>query len=159
MWSQSFSEGRGDRCHSVEHAIIDVLRPNPTGAQAALHSSGFFDEVLANLLAFEQRGLDGVFDTHHGALFSCLAVIKRGLRHPGSHDKVRACATALRFVLDHGGQLEQMSEIGQAMDAEAAKICAGVFGRDEGGSEFRFTAGQVDAMCVSVSVTSQFHVR
>jgi hypothetical protein len=113
----------------------------------AFVESGFFDEILDALIEFGRRGVPGLDDTNVGALGMGLSLISRaGLQYrPEVEEKLRGAAAELAFCLDHG--LEYCRAIGNTTDVQAAKLCALVFGRDEGGvGAFSFTQDQVDYM-------------
>ena len=121
----------------------DQVRPD----KEALLSSGLLDACLAAVQAFEQRGTDGVADTHHWAIYHSLGLIRNMVGYqPECRAKVRGIASSLAFALEN--DLPAIEEIGLTAAATAANICAGVFGRDDGGSEFVFTQKHVDRMWV-----------
>jgi hypothetical protein len=113
----------------------------------AFVASGFFDELLDALIEFRRRGILGLDDTNRGALGMGLSLISRaGLQYrPEVEKKLRDAAASLAFCLDYG--LEYCRAIGNTTDVQAARLCALVFGRDEGGVEaFAFTQEQVDQL-------------
>ena len=130
------------KLHAVEQHRPDKL---------ALISSGMFDECLAVVQSYEQRGAADVHGTDGGMLYQCLGKIRDGLDQPGSVAKIRAASLAFGFCLSNDKVL--IAEIGYTTATIAANICAGVFGRDDGENLFAFTQSQVDTMCVTVSLS------
>jgi hypothetical protein len=112
----------------------------------ALVASGMLAECLAAVRAHEQRGVEGLSDTHHLVIYQCLGRIREAVDLPECHAKIREISSALAFVLAH--DLPCVEGFGLTTAANAANICAGVFGRDDGESEFVFTQEHIDNMCV-----------
>jgi hypothetical protein len=109
-------------------------------------ASGLVDECLAVVQAFAKRGKEGVPDTHNFLMYGILGRIRDVVGYPGCQAKIRKIPSALAFVLAH--DLPSVEDAGMTTAVTGANICAGVFGRDDGGSEFVFTQEQVDMMCV-----------
>jgi hypothetical protein len=128
----------------------DQVRPD----KEALLSSGLLDMCLAAVQVFEQRGADG--DTNHWAIYHSLGLIRNMIGYKlECRAKVRGIASSLAFVL--ANDLTAIEELGLTAAATAANICAGVFGRDDGGSEFVFTQKHIDTMWVSASTCHTAH--
>jgi len=103
--------------------------------------SGLFDFCLDSIVAFAAAGVEGLQDTDHGVLQVSLAFLPKIAGQPGCEAKIRGAASALAFSLEHS--LDFMEELGWTTGAAAARVCCSVFGRDEGGSEFTFTAQHI----------------
>jgi len=68
--------------------------------------------------------------------------LKNCRAQPGCEERLRSIATALAFYLEH--DLDYATELGFSPSVYAAHMCCGVFGRDEGGSELKFTPKNVE---------------
>ena len=112
--------------------------------QEALVASGVIDVCVDVCSAFAARGIEGLPDTHPGAAYMPLSMLSKATKLPGCEVKIRGVAKALGFCLEHS--LEYISEMGMSSGSAATRICVGVFGRDEGGSEFTFTQQHIDAL-------------
>ena len=109
---------------------------------AAFVQSGLFDDTLAAIAAVERMGT--VEDVSLDTFELVLAQPKYALDQPGCEDKIRSLAHALRFCLDH--PLVDPIDHNRSTGRAAATLCAAVFGRDEGGSDFAFTQKHIDEM-------------
>ncbi len=113
----------------------------------AIVASGYFEQACQAVEAAAAAGQQGqLCDVNHNALYASLTLIRGCCDLPKCEKRVRALAKAglLAWCLDN--DLDWMSEIGYSSGAVVAQICVTVFGRDEGGSEFTFTQGQVDQL-------------
>jgi hypothetical protein len=63
---------------------------------------------------------------------------------PGCEAQIRGVAPALAFCLEHN--LDLMEELGATTQGNATGVCCGVFGRDEGGSDFTFSQQHIDIL-------------
>ena len=133
-------------------ATLNVFRNFATDHERpdlpAFVSSGLCSECLAATAAFGSRGVEGLSDTQHGAIFGALTCLRAAALEPGCTAQIRNLdvAEGLALALEH--DLEWVPELGLSTSTGAAQICAAVFGRDEEGSEFRFTQAHVDMLCV-----------
>jgi hypothetical protein len=115
-------------------------------AKAAFVAAGLFDFCLSIIEAFaETGGNTGGVDAY--VVLTALGRLKEMWQQPGCVQKIRASAAALSFCLEPAHDLVVMEQLGLSSGASAAKLCAVVFGRDDGGSGFTFTQVQVDRMC------------
>ena len=109
----------------------------------AFVAAGLFDICIEGIQAFAARGVSGLSDTHH----NLVAFLLRGLNicraQPNCEAKIRSAAGALAFCVDN--DLDHIGEV-SSTGSFAATLACGVFGRDDGGSEFVFTQQQVDMM-------------
>jgi hypothetical protein len=113
----------------------------------AFVQSGMFDEVLAGIVAVERIGT--LQDVSIATLLFALETLKQAVEQLGCREKIRAAASALKFLLDN-----PLADTVLNTGSSAAKVCAAVFGRDEGGSEFSFTQEQVDGMIANWADTT-----
>eukprot|EP01052_Picozoa_sp_SAG31_P008864 SAG31_NODE_454_length_15434_cov_39.578285_7_plen_284_part_00 len=174
VWWQSVSCG-GGRAQGILGACSCVFialggeadRPD----LVAFVASGLFDLCIEGVAAFEARGTEGLDDTHHGVVYQCLHGLSHVLKLPRCQAKIRGVAASLAFCM--GNNLDYMSDVGSTSGGVATRICemlfsprhtcvpwtlklvpapptdragCGVFGRDEGGSEFTFTQQQIDTL-------------
>jgi hypothetical protein len=95
----------------------EVSRPD----LAACVASGLFDLCLEAITAVAAAGVDGLQDTHHGALYHTLNVIRTCRAQPGCEGKIRSVANALAFCLMN--DLDFCAELGMTTAATAAQIC------------------------------------
>jgi hypothetical protein len=169
----SISRGKAGRAHGLLISITDTAK-NFAGQDArpdlaACAASGMFDLCIEAVAAFAAAGVDGLRDTHHGVLYQALVVVRDYRAHPGCEAKIRSVAGSLSFCLMN--DLDYVREIGMTSSGNATSICetpscscvaseltavgnqltlaacrtgCGVFGRDEGGSEFVFTSQHVE---------------
>lgn len=158
----SISRGQAGRAYTVLNSLYQVCRAY-AGQEArpdleAFVSSGCFDFCVAIVEAFASAGIDGLLDTHHGVLNASLCNVAICNTQPGCEGKIRSVATALTFCLEHS--LDWAKDMGMATSGTAARICCGVFGRDEGGSEFTFTVQHIrmltEAWSSSIRATDAF---
>jgi hypothetical protein len=66
-------------------------------------------------------GADGLQDTHHGALYATMGVVRTCRAQPGCEGKIRKSADALAFCMMN--DLDYMVELGITTAAAAAQIC------------------------------------
>jgi hypothetical protein len=141
---------------------------------AALVSSGVFDQCLGAVSAVAAAGADGLQNTNHGVLYVALGTLRNCRAQPGCEAKIRSIADALGFCLMN--DLDNVQAIGATTGGAAAQICeserdsaplaarackeslisrllllygvagCGVFGRDEGGSDFTFSSQHVEML-------------
>ena len=128
-------------------------------------ASGLFEECVSAVVAFAAAGAEGLHDTNHVSLSMTLNMLRYCRQHPGCEARIRSLAPALAFCLEN--DLDYMEQLGITSASYAAQICesprsrtaslpctdgvaqlagCGVFGRDEGGSEFSFTQQQIDLL-------------
>ena len=105
---------------------------------AACASSGVFDICIEAVEASAAARVDGL------RILPALGILVRCRSQPGCEVKIRGAASALAFCMENS--LDLMEELGYTTGTMAAKLCCGVFGRDEGGSEFAFTQEHVDLL-------------
>ena len=121
----SISRGKAGRAHKLLHCITDtskhfsgeVSRPD----LAACIASGLFDLCLEAITAVAAAGVDGLQDTHHGALYYALSLVRTCRAQPGCEGKIRSAAEALAFCLMH--DLEFSADLGGTSATIAAQIC------------------------------------
>jgi hypothetical protein len=149
----SVSRGKAGRAHSVIQTLYDLTRIFAGQATRpdldACVRSGLFDFCLDSIVAFAAAGLEGLEDTDHGMLQVPLSFLAKTAGQPGCETKIRGVASALAFSLEHS--LDMMEELGWTTGTIAARVCCSVFGRDEGGSEFTFTAQHIELLTQSWS--------
>ena len=144
----SVSQGADGQSHAAINLIKEVMK-SCSGEQdrpdhEAFVSSGLFDELIDGVkaVASGQVPLD---DVNHMAFGNALNALGRsGLERPDCQQAIRGIATELAFCLENS--LEMAEDIGASTAQMAAQVCCRVFGRDEGGSKFRFTQSSVDTM-------------
>ena len=122
----SITRGKAGRACGVLLAIVDVARTFGGQAsrpdQAACAASGLFDLCIEAVSAFGAAGVDGLRDTHHGAVFYALTIVSRDTRaQPGCEAKIRSVAGSLGFSLMN--DLDYIQELGGTTAAAAASIC------------------------------------
>ena len=127
--------GQVIKCFAGQAARPDV---------AACVSSGLFELSLEAVAAFAAAGVDRLVDTDPGAVYHALGCLRYCRAEPGSELKIRSVAPALAFCLEHN--LDLAEQVGATTQANAAAVCCGVFGRDEGGSEFSFSQQHIDIL-------------
>ena len=149
----SISRGKAGRGYCVIQALYDVARAFAGQATRpdldACVRSGLFDFYLDVVVAFAAAGVEGLQDTDHSMLLMSLVYMPRIAGQPGCEAKIRGAASALAFSLEHS--LDTLEELGYTTGAVAARVCCSVFGRDEGGSEFTFTAQHIELLTESWS--------
>ena len=109
-------------------------------------SSGLFDACLAAAQLVEDRGAEGLGDTHYMAVYQIFAKLRDLSDRPECRAKLREIGSTLTFALAH--DVCWAEEMGMSSSVVTANLCASVFGRDDDESEFVFTQDHVDAMCV-----------
>lgn len=148
-----------------------VSRPDLTACVA----SGLFDLCIEAITAVAAGDVDGLQDTHHSTLYYALSLVQVCRREPGCEDKIRSAADALAFCLMHdldyafdlgatsGAMAASLCEnpcaalcsreshtqsalVVTLNDAYSVRAGCGVFGRDEGGSDFSFSAQHIEAL-------------
>jgi hypothetical protein len=144
----SISRGKAGRGFCVTSALYDLTRIFAGQATRpdldASVRSGLFDFCLDSIVAFATAGVEGLQDTDHSMLQVSLSFLPKTAGQPGCEAKIRGAASALAFSLEHS--LDCVEELGWTTGAMAARVCCSVFGRDEGGSEFTFTAQHVSVL-------------
>jgi len=137
----------------------------------ALVASGLFEECASAVAAFAAAGVEGLHDTASFAIGCALAILRNCRHQPDCEAMIRSLAPALEFCLEN--DLEMDNSFGVTTAVYGAQLCefpcvlsvscqselrfqcliiwselvgCGVFGRDEGGSEFSFTQQQVDLL-------------
>ena len=96
------------------------------------------------LAAFAAAGVGGLGDTDHTVVFNALGHLRKCRGEPGCEAKIRRVAPALAFCLENS--LDNLEELGLTTQGTAVDVCCGVFGRDEGGSEFTFSQQHIDIL-------------
>jgi hypothetical protein len=129
--------------------VVRVLVNNqPAETAQAIHSawvsSGYFDECLATMAAFEQRGVEHLQDTSSTVLYNSISVMGKCAKVTGCEEKIRGVASALGFVQDHS--LVFAAGIGVTTGASATQLICTLWGREEAGSAFAFTQAHVDSL-------------
>ena len=120
---------------------------NKAVAKAAFVAAGLFDFCISIVEAFAEAGGEGTDGVHCYVLYAAIGRLREMWQEPGCIQKIRAIASPLSFCLEPAHDLVLMEQLGLSSGASAAKLCAVVFGRDDGGSGFTFTQVQVDRMC------------
>ena len=148
----SLSRGKAGRAGRVMQSLVNVVRC--FGGQAtrpdlaACVSSRLFEISVEAVAAFGAAGVDGVDglgDTDHQDVQCSLALLRSCRAEPTCEAKIRSVAPALTFCLENS--LDVMEELGYTTQSSAALgVCCGVFGRDDGGSEFTFTQQHIDIL-------------
>jgi hypothetical protein len=144
----SISRGKAGRAFGALFAINDIAKC--FGGQASRPdlatclTSGLCDLCIEAVAAFAAAGVDGLRDTNHVALYQALSTVRNTRVQRGCEAKIRSVAGSLGYCLMH--DLESIQDIGATSAGTAAQICCGVFGRDEGGSEFRFSSQHVETL-------------
>ena len=95
----------------------EVSRPD----LAACVASGLFDLCIEAVKAVAAAGVDGLQDTHHGALYAALGIVRACRAQPGCEGKIRSAAVALVFCLMN--DLDFFAELGVTTASAAAQIC------------------------------------
>ena len=149
----SISRGKAGRGYCVTQTLYDLTRIFAGQATRpdldACVRSGLFEFCLDSIVAFAAAGVEGLQDTDHGMLLALLGYLAKLAGQPGCEAKIRGVASALAFSLEHS--VDVMEELGWTTGAMAARVCCSVFGRDEGGSEFIFTAQHFELLTESWS--------
>ena len=170
----SISRGKAGKAKLLQ-CVTDMCKLFSGGVSrpdlGACIASGLFDLCLEAITAVAAAGIAGLQDTHHGALYWALSVVRICRAQPGCEDKIRSAADALAFCLIN--DLDVAVDVGTTTAATAAQICenasllclaihvhmhildtcswpcragCGVFGRDEGGSDFSFSAQHIETL-------------
>jgi hypothetical protein len=173
LCSQSISRGDAGKAYAPVAIVVWAKafygQPQRPDLEAIV-ASGLFDECASAVAAVAAGGVEGLHDTNHVALFHSLCLLRNCRSQPGCEAKIRRLAPALAFCLEH--DLDWAEQVGMTTGSYAAQICTrpspkqshrvggwhrtdycrtlfagcGVFGRDEGGSEFTFTQQHVDVL-------------
>ena len=114
-------------------------------AISAWVSSGFIDECIATLVAFEQRGVEHLPNSSSRVVYNALGPLGRCTlcKAPGCEAKIRGVASALAFAQDNS--LDYFAGIGYTTGASATSLICTIWGREED-SEFTFTQAHVDSL-------------
>eukprot|EP01043_Picozoa_sp_COSAG02_P027933 COSAG02_NODE_1670_length_11394_cov_4.791855_4_plen_287_part_00 len=107
-------------------------------------SSGLFEECASAVAFVAASGVEKLHDVAPTPLMNALTALIACRDHPGCEARIRSIAQAITFCLENS--LDVVSEMGNTSGSMAAQLCCGVFGRDEGGSEFTFTSEHVDML-------------
>jgi hypothetical protein len=145
----SISRGKAGRAVRVLNALYEVTRHFAGQATRpdldACVRSGLFEFFgLDGIVAFAAAGVEGLRDTDHSAILFALNLLAKLASQPGCEAKVRGAASALAFSMVHS--LDFMQELGYTTGAMTTRLCCSVFGRDEAGSEFTFTAQHIELL-------------
>jgi hypothetical protein len=121
----SISRGEAGQAYVVLNANAYICKVFTGGASrpdlAACVASGLFDLCIAAIKAVAAAGADGLQDTHHGALYVTMGIVRACRAQPGCEGKIRSAADALAFCLMH--DLDYVVEIGSTTGGSAAQIC------------------------------------
>jgi hypothetical protein len=132
----------------LTNCMRELARGQPAETAQAITlaraSSGYFDECVAMLTAFEQHGVEHVQDTNASGLYNAISVIGKCTKVPGCEVKLRGVASALGFAQGHS--LAFASETGTTSGGAATQIICTLWGREEEGSAFTFTQAHVDSL-------------
>ncbi len=167
---QSISRGSAGRAGIILCAVGNLPklfggRPQRPDLEAIL-ASGCFEECISGIAAFAAAGVDGLDDVNHVALTMALVIVRFCRQLPGAEARIRSLAPALKWCLEH--DTDCIEQMGMTSSAYAAQICetlhthsqvscgcnggvhwfagCGVFGRDEGDSDFSFSQQIVHAL-------------
>jgi len=146
----SISRGKGAVTSAALNVLGNVIKKSSgqskTVAVAAFEAAGLFDFCVSVVTAFAEAGSERIGDVSIFAVYAALSRPRELWKQPGCADKIRGMAAALSFCLQPANDLVYDELLGLSTGANAAKLCAIVFGRDEGGSEFEFSQAQVAGM-------------
>jgi hypothetical protein len=120
----SISRGRAGRGYVVTATIAELKQFTGEASLpdlSACVASGLFELCIEAVKAVAAAGVDGLQDTHHGALYAALGIVRACRAQPGCEGKIRGVADALAFCLMHG--LEVIAELGGTTSAMAAQTC------------------------------------
>jgi hypothetical protein len=123
-------------------------------ASAAFEAAGLFDWCISMVAAFAEAGSEHIGEVHQQAIYAAISRLKELWQGPGCADKIRGVAAALSFCVQPANDIIQIESLGTSTGTTAAKVCALVFGRDEGGSVFKFSQAQIDAMCAATNLAA-----
>lgn len=118
---------------------------------SAFVASGLFDQCIEVVSCFATPGVFRPDGASPLAIYSALAYLRNCRVHPGCEAKIRSIGPALAFCLENN--LDVAAQAGLTTQGCAASLCCGVFGRDEGGSEFSFTQQHIDILVTRWSQT------
>lgn len=147
LWRSRSISNAGEGVLSGAGCAITNVFAGHAGTTAHLDlmlSCGLLDQMLSVVTAFEQGGVKALHTTDRGALYFTLSSIRRTLLHPACRARVRSVASGLVFILEH--PLDVLDAIGWTTDSAAVQMLCALFGRDETGSQFKFTQPQVDSL-------------
>eukprot|EP01046_Picozoa_sp_COSAG06_P020197 COSAG06_NODE_1471_length_9351_cov_18.052637_7_plen_430_part_00 len=121
----SISRGRAGRAATVTMGINEMVKQFAGEASrpdlAACVASGLFDMCIEAIKAVAVAGVDGLQDTHNGALYFALCIVRACRAQPGCEDTIRGVADALAFCLIN--DLDFLADVGMTTAATAAQIC------------------------------------
>jgi hypothetical protein len=121
----SISRGKAGRTHLVTMGIVELTKQfageESRPDLAACVASGLFDLCIEAIKAVAAAGVGGLQDTHSGALYWVLSVVRNCLAQPGCEHKIRSAADALDFCLMHN--LDSYADVGASTASTAAQIC------------------------------------
>ncbi len=150
---QTISSGASGENQMILTACNNLVKVfNGSSARTDLQlivSCGMFDECASGVALAAASGVEGLGDVSTASLYGALKTLVACRDQPGCEVRIRSIARALAFYLENS--LDVMSELGISTGSVAAQLCCGVFGRDEGGSEFTFTSQQVDMLLTNWS--------
>lgn len=143
--------GRGGEVLTATYSLTQGFsRQKARPDLGACVSCGLFDLCVEVVVAFASAGVDGLQDTGHVPLFYALCWLSKCRSQVGCEAKIRSAAPSLSFCLEHS--LDFIEEMGMTTGSYAARLCCAVFGRDEGGSDFTFTAEHIKLLTDSWSL-------
>ena len=146
---QTISRGSANE---AGRALINLREPLRMIWQSAPHDtesmlwSSVFEECISAIAAVAAGGVDGLHDVNVDVFFNALEIVNMCRNQPGCEARIRSIAPVLTFCLDN--DLDYFGSLGFTTGTQAAQICCSVFARDESGSEFTFTAQQIDALLI-----------
>jgi hypothetical protein len=145
----SISRGKAGRGAAIVVALYGLTRgfagQTTRPDVEAFGASGLLDICAEMVQAFASAGMTGIQDTNRCCLVAILGFLaKNGSQDPCCEAKIRGLAAALAFCLENS--LDHIQELGYTTGSMAARVCCSVFGRDEGGSEFTFTAQHIETL-------------
>ena len=152
----SLSRGKAGRAGRFMYSLTTGVIKSFAGQAArpdlaACVSSGLFDMAVEAVAAFAAAGVDRLDDTDHFVVYAALTILRTCRAEAGCEAKIRSVAPALAFCLEH--DMDIAVELGNTTQGSAAAVCCGVFGRDEGGSEFSFSQQHIDILLTKWSQT------
>jgi hypothetical protein len=121
----SISRGKAGRAYRAVGSITETCKHFSGGVSrpdlAACVNSGLFDLCLEAITAVAAAGVDGLQDTHHGALYYALSMLRICRAQPGCEGRIRSASNALAFCLMN--DLDLVVDLGVTTGAVAAQIC------------------------------------
>jgi hypothetical protein len=121
----SISRGKAGRGYEAVHAITYICKSLAGGVSrpdlAACVASGLFDLCIGVITAVAAARVDGLQDTHHGALYMAMSVVRACRAQLGCEGRIRSAADALAFCLMN--DLDLMADLGVTTGGCAAQIC------------------------------------